>query len=118
MSDQPDDFRLVLTTTDSSERAERLERLAADFRSRGEDARAEEQAKQAAQARASARQAGESAAEDRKLAVAFDKLLAAAGIANSPTCGLVRLELAVDSWREVAPGCGRLLDFDYPKRAE
>ena len=43
--------------------------------------------------------------------------VAGAGIANIPTCGVVRLELDTDSWRAVAPGCAQLLDFDYPKRS-
>ena len=32
-----------------------------------------------------------------------------------PTAGLVVLELAIDAWSEVYPGCARLLHFDYPK---
>ncbi len=37
-------------------------------------------------------------------------------IDNIPTCGVVRLELPIDSWDAAEPGCARLLDFDYPKR--
>lgn len=36
---------------------------------------------------------------------------------NLPTCGIARLELETESWREVIPGCALLVDFDYPKRA-
>lgn len=43
-------------------------------------------------------------------------LLARAGIQNVPTCGIVRLELDVEHWRDAAPGCARLVDFDYPKK--
>ncbi|MCY4437212.1 MAG: histidine phosphatase family protein [Chloroflexi bacterium] len=37
-------------------------------------------------------------------------------IGDVPTCGVVRLELDVSSWQEVERNCGRLLDFDFPKR--
>ena len=42
--------------------------------------------------------------------------LAAPGIDNIPTCGVVRLELGVGSWKRVTRRCATLLDFDYPKR--
>ena len=38
-------------------------------------------------------------------------------IGDLPTCSVVRLQLDVSSWQEVQRRCGRLLDFDYPKRA-
>ena len=38
-------------------------------------------------------------------------------IGDLPTCSVVRLQLDVSSWQEVRRKCGRLLDFDYPKRA-
>ena len=37
-------------------------------------------------------------------------------IGDVPPCGVVRLQLAVSSWLEVDGNCGRLLDFDFPKR--
>jgi phosphohistidine phosphatase len=37
-------------------------------------------------------------------------------IDNIPTTGVVQMELAVEAWDRVEPRCGRLLDFDYPKR--
>ena len=43
-------------------------------------------------------------------------VLAGAKIDNVPTCGIVRMSLAIDSWRSASRGCGTLLDFDYPKR--
>ena len=43
-------------------------------------------------------------------------MLGDAGIPNVPTCGIVRLELEVEHWRDAAPGRARLLDFDYPKK--
>ena len=35
-----------------------------------------------------------------------------------PTCGLLELELAVDQWSAVSPGCATLLRFDFPKNRE
>ncbi len=46
----------------------------------------------------------------------FANALADIRIDNVPTCGVVRLELAVDHWRDTAFGCARLLDFDFPKK--
>lgn len=37
-------------------------------------------------------------------------------IANIPTCGIASVSFAVDSWGHIAPGAGRLLFFDYPKK--
>lgn len=34
---------------------------------------------------------------------------------NVPTCGVAAYEFAIDSWREVGFGKGRLRFFDYPK---
>jgi phosphohistidine phosphatase len=31
-----------------------------------------------------------------------------------PPCGITRLELAVDDWREITPGCGALIDMSAP----
>jgi len=45
-------------------------------------------------------------------------VLARAEIDNVPTCGIVRMSLAIDSWRGASQKCGTLLDFDYPKRSE
>ena len=47
---------------------------------------------------------------------ALANLLADANIQNVPTCGIVRIELDIEHWRDAAPGRGRLLDFDYPKK--
>jgi phosphohistidine phosphatase len=44
--------------------------------------------------------------------------LAHARINNVPTCGIVRIQLEIDSWRNASSGCGTLLEFDYPKRDE
>jgi phosphohistidine phosphatase len=36
---------------------------------------------------------------------------------NVPTSGVVDVELDVDAWRDLRDGGGRLVEFDYPKRA-
>ena len=33
-----------------------------------------------------------------------------------PTCGLLELELPVDSWAEIFEGCATLARYDYPKK--
>jgi len=48
----------------------------------------------------------------------FSNLITNRIIDNIPTCGVVSIRFPVDSWREVMPGTGELLYFDYPKRAE
>lgn len=47
---------------------------------------------------------------------ALANVLGALMIDNIPTSGIVALEFAVDSWRQVEPGTGSLLFFDYPKK--
>lgn len=42
-------------------------------------------------------------------------LLADCGIDNLPTCALLVIDFEVSSWRQVAPGAGALLLYDYPK---
>ena len=42
-------------------------------------------------------------------------LLTAIGIDNLPTCGVVVAELALDSWREVEAGCGRVALYATPR---
>ena len=44
--------------------------------------------------------------------------LAFASIDNIPTSGLVHITLPIDLWAEVAPGIGKVLDFDFPKNPE
>lgn len=43
-------------------------------------------------------------------------LLSAAGIANVPTCALMRLRLDVDRWADVAGHCGTLEGWDRPEK--
>jgi len=35
-----------------------------------------------------------------------------------PTAAVVHAALDVERWADAAPGCGRCLDFDYPKRGD
>ncbi|MBN8577613.1 MAG: histidine phosphatase family protein [Cyclobacteriaceae bacterium] len=49
---------------------------------------------------------------------AFANLLVNQTIDNIPTCGIVAALLPVNHWQEVAFGSGKLLFFDFPKRAD
>ena len=42
--------------------------------------------------------------------------LSDAGVDNLPTCGLVRIDFALDDWTLVSKHTGTLVWFDYPKR--
>lgn len=42
--------------------------------------------------------------------------LTASDTVNIPTCGMIQVEMDVDSWAEVNPGAGRMIFFDYPKK--
>ncbi|MBE0496695.1 MAG: histidine phosphatase family protein [Campylobacterales bacterium] len=44
------------------------------------------------------------------------ELLADAIFGNIPTCGIVGLELTVETFQEVGEGCAHVLFFDYPKK--
>ena len=48
----------------------------------------------------------------------FSNLISNCIIDNIPTCGVVSIRFPVESWRDVMPGSGELLYFDYPKRDE
>ncbi|NOX67180.1 MAG: histidine phosphatase family protein [Chlorobi bacterium] len=43
-------------------------------------------------------------------------LLADKYIDNMPTCAVAVIELNVESWKNVASDCGRLIAFEYPKK--
>lgn len=45
-------------------------------------------------------------------------LLGKLGIANLPTCAAVGLDLEINSWKKLAPGCAKLWFYDYPKNPE
>ncbi|MDB5970767.1 MAG: hypothetical protein JWQ90_3217 [Hydrocarboniphaga sp.] len=35
-----------------------------------------------------------------------------------PTCAVARIDLDVERWRDVAPGCGRLTAYSFPKERQ
>jgi phosphohistidine phosphatase len=37
-------------------------------------------------------------------------------IDNIPTCGVVEATLAIDKWKEISFGCGKMGSFDYPNK--
>jgi phosphohistidine phosphatase len=45
----------------------------------------------------------------------FANLLTAIGTDNIPTCGVLVADLAIDSWRQAEPGCGRTVLYVVPK---
>lgn len=46
----------------------------------------------------------------------FANDLCVAEIENVPTSGIVHMQLNVDSWQQIKPGCAELLSFDFPKK--
>ena len=38
-------------------------------------------------------------------------------ISNVPTCGVVAIEFATNQWQAITKNSGRMLFFDYPKKA-
>jgi phosphohistidine phosphatase len=46
----------------------------------------------------------------------FGNWLADAGLDNIPTCGILDLELEIESWHQAGPESARVLDFDFPKK--
>jgi phosphohistidine phosphatase len=47
----------------------------------------------------------------------FANLVSAGHLENIPTCGIVIIEVNVQSWTDVSPGSGTICHFDYPKRS-
>lgn len=43
-------------------------------------------------------------------------LLGDKSIENMPTCASAEIELNVTSWKDVEVGCGKLIEFEYPKK--
>jgi phosphohistidine phosphatase len=37
-------------------------------------------------------------------------------IDNIPTCGIVSATLAINQWKDISFGCGKMDSFDYPKK--
>ena len=46
----------------------------------------------------------------------FTDFLANCGHIHMPTAAMMYLELDIKHWQEVKPGCGKLVEFDFPKR--
>ena len=47
----------------------------------------------------------------------FTNDLCNSGLENIPTSGIAHIELNVESWAQIEPGCGNLLAFDFPKNS-
>ena len=43
-------------------------------------------------------------------------LLGNCGIENLATCGVLRIDFDVETWRSIGPGSGAVVFYDYPKR--
>ncbi len=39
-------------------------------------------------------------------------------LGNIPTCGIVACKVNISIWKEIGPGTGELVFFDYPKKAQ
>ena len=37
-------------------------------------------------------------------------------IKSLPTCGILQLQLKIQKWQDLVPGCGVVEEFDYPKK--
>ena len=37
-------------------------------------------------------------------------------VKSMPTCAILQLELDIQKWKDLVPGCGVLAHFDYPKK--
>lgn len=48
----------------------------------------------------------------------LSRFLTSHSIEELPTCAVVRVECPIATWRDVVPGQGQLVFFDYPKKAE
>ncbi|MGB7510238.1 MAG: histidine phosphatase family protein [Pelodictyon phaeoclathratiforme] len=46
----------------------------------------------------------------------FSNLLAGSYIENLVTCGVVRIDLDIDSWKHANPDGGKLIWYDFPKK--
>jgi phosphohistidine phosphatase len=46
--------------------------------------------------------------------IQFANWLTSAGVNQVPTCGTLRIDFPIDSWREVKEGVGSLIFFDHP----
>lgn len=48
----------------------------------------------------------------------FAEMLSGKTFTNVPTCGVVCIEFPVEHWQQVAPQCGELIFFDFPKNVQ
>jgi phosphohistidine phosphatase len=48
----------------------------------------------------------------------FVNAMANVAIDNIPTCGLVHLQLDIDTWSQAELGLASMLEFDYPKKLD
>lgn len=46
----------------------------------------------------------------------FANLLTHSGIVNIPTTGIVHIRFAVNRWKDILPGKGKVVFFDFPKK--
>ncbi len=46
----------------------------------------------------------------------FSNLLTEEYIDSLATCGVVRIDLKIESWKDALPGTGKLVWYDYPKK--
>jgi phosphohistidine phosphatase len=48
----------------------------------------------------------------------FANLLAGSHLEGMETCGVVRIDLDITSWKEAAPGKGRKVWYEFPKKSQ
>ena len=46
----------------------------------------------------------------------FSNEISEADIINIPTCGIVKLELKINKWKEIKKAKGKLIFYEYPKK--
>lgn len=46
----------------------------------------------------------------------FANLISGSEIDNIPTCGLVRIDFEIESWKQITATKGKLIYFEYPKK--
>ena len=46
----------------------------------------------------------------------FSNYLSDKYLDNIPTCGIVEIELRIESWNEIDEDCGTFINFEYPKK--
>ncbi len=46
----------------------------------------------------------------------FSNEISEADIINTPTCGIVKLELDIKKWKEIKSAKGKMKFYEYPKK--